>query len=285
MRERVKRIGAAAVVAVGAFTVFAAEDVKTLHSQAKAALKAGQVREAVKIAQQIAEADPNNAEHHFLAGMIFMQAREHTLALKAFEKAAALDPRLDAATDRIGDARLKLGDITGAIEAFDAYLKRNPAFAPEHWRRGIALYYAGRYADGAAQFELHRTVNPEDVENSVWHYLCNVKAQGKEKALKELIPVKKDARVPMAQVLELFAGRRKPEEVIAAAEASGLQGARLTSARFYAHLYVALHYESENDPEKTRYHLREAVQKYVVPDYMWDVAKVHLKRLEDASRK
>ena len=27
----------------------------------------------------------------------------------------------------------------------------------------------------AGQFELHQRVNPQDVENAVWHYLCKVK--------------------------------------------------------------------------------------------------------------
>ena len=43
--------------------------------------------------------------------------------------------------------------------------------AADFWQRGIALYYAGRYQDCREQFESHRTVNPDDVENAAWHFL------------------------------------------------------------------------------------------------------------------
>ena len=81
-------------------------------------------------------------------------------------------------------------------------------------------------------------MNPEDVENSAWHYLCNARANTPKKAREDLIPVTKDTRVPMKEVLELFAGKLKPQDVIDAAEKAKLKGERLKSARFYAHLYV-----------------------------------------------
>ena len=138
------------------------------------------------------------------------------------------------------------------------------------------MYYAGRFEDGKKQFELHRTVNPEDVENAAWHYLCNARATSPKKAREELIPVGKDARVPMKEVLRLFAGKLDPEDVIDAAEQRGLAGEKLTEARFYAHLYVALYYESEGDRPRTLEHLAVAVERYKIGHYMWDVGNAHL---------
>ncbi len=43
-----------------------------------------------------------------------------------------------------------------------------PGAEPELWQRGLALYYTERFADGQKQFELHKTVNPNDVENRAW---------------------------------------------------------------------------------------------------------------------
>src|SRR5262249_21287739 len=125
--------------------------------------------------------------------------------------------------DRRGDAYLKSGKFKEAIADYDKFLELNPKFAPDHWRRGIALYYAGRFKEGTEQFELHRKVNPEDVENSAWHYLCNARANTPKKAREDLIPVKDDARVPMKQVLELFAGKIKPEDVLNAAETATVE--------------------------------------------------------------
>src|SRR5262245_8155216 len=57
-----------------------------------------------------------------------------------------------------------------------------PADAPPCCQPGIPLYYAGRYRDCRAQFESHRTVNPNDVENAAWHSLCVARAETPAKA-------------------------------------------------------------------------------------------------------
>src|SRR5688572_14783931 len=64
------------------------------------------------------------------------------------------------------------GRVAESAAGFDELVKLAPASAPQLWQRGIALYYAGRYKDCRTQFESHRTVNPNDVENAVWHFLC-----------------------------------------------------------------------------------------------------------------
>ena len=194
---------------------------------------------------------------------------------------AQADPLKEAqAADKRGDALLKEGKWKEAIAEFDKFLEAYPKFAPEHWRRGIALYYAGRYEDGVKQFETHKTVNPQDVENAVWHYLCNVKVVGAKKAQAELIDVTKDSRVPMAEIQKLFAGKMKPEDVLAASEKTDAKTAAGVSARFYGHLYVALWYEAEGKADKVKEHLKKAVEDYKVTDYMWAVGNAHLKGLK-----
>ena len=84
----------------------------------------------------------------------------------------------------------------------------------------------------------------------------------------------------MKQVLELFAGKLKPQDVLDAAERAKLKDEELKEARFYAHLYVALYYESEGDAKKCLEHMTEAAEKYKIGHYMWDVAAVHLKLLK-----
>ena len=93
-------------------------------------------------------------------------------------------------------------------------------------------------------------------------------------------PVSKDARVPMKEVRDLFAGKAKPAAVLAAAEKVPADTDRGTEARFYAHLYLALYYESEGDAKKVVEHLTPAVRKYKIGHYMWDVASVHLAKLK-----
>src|SRR5688572_17440572 len=103
------------------------------------------------------------------------------------------------------------GRIVESVAGFDHVAKLAPDSAAELWQRGIALYYAGRYSDCRAQFEQHRTVNPNDVENAAWHFLCVARAETPEKAKAALLPVGPDSRVPMAEIYEMFRDRTTPE--------------------------------------------------------------------------
>ena len=210
-------------------------------------------------------------------GMILLNDRENEKAVATFTELLKTDPEWVKAYDRRGDAYLKLGKFKEAVVDFDTFLKAEPKFAPEHWRRGIALYYLDRFEDGVKQFETHKTVNPQDVENAVWHYLCNVHVVGKDKAKAALIDVTQDTRVPMAEIQKLYAGKMTPAQVLAVAEKSDANAARGTEARFYAHLYLALWCESEKDVKKRTEHLTLAVEKYKIGHYMWDVGNAHLK--------
>jgi lipoprotein NlpI len=257
------------------------KEVAKLADEIEAAMKAGKYAEAIPLAKKAAELDPKNPAFPYALGSAALKVRRNEEAVKAFTEVLKLEPKFAPAHDRRGDAYLKSGKFKEAVADFDKYLEANPGDARNHWRRGLALYYAGRYKDGAAQVDAADEKAREDVENSAWHYLCNARATSPKKARAELIPVTKDARVPMKQVLELFAGKLKPRDVLDAAEKSGLKGEALKSARFYAHLYVALYHESEGDEKKCREHLKEAVEKYEIGDYMWDVAAVHLKALKE----
>ena len=233
---------------------------------------------SVLLALALTVADP--AQEAFLRGQTALDDRKNDLAVKEFTAALAADAKLARAHDRRGDAYLKLGQFKEAVADFDAFLAAEPRFAPEHWRRGIALYYAGRFADGVKQFDTHKTVNPEDVENAAWHYLCNAKVVGKDKARVGLIAVTKDRRVPMAEIQKLYAGKLKPKDVLAAADAIDAQTETGKEARFYANLYVGLWYEADGDTTKAKSHLTTAAEKYKIGHYMWDVGNAHVGSLK-----
>ena len=163
------------------------------------------------------------------------------------------------------------GRIAESAAGFDRLIEVSPSIAPQLWQRGITLYYAGRYADCRAQFELHRTVNPADVENAAWHFLCVARAESAAKARAALLPVGADARVPMRQIYDMFRGELEPEQVL---EAAGSQAA----AQFYAELYVGLYFEALADDSRALEHITAAgAERFaVVGGYMHTVAKVHL---------
>jgi lipoprotein NlpI len=171
------------------------------------------------------------------------------------------------------------GDIDGSVKLFDQLAKDNPDGAAELWQRGIALFYAKRYEDGAKQFELHKTVNPEDVENAAWHFLCVAKWKDVETARRALIPIKDDGRIPMMKVHDLYAGKATTEDVIAAVNADKPGEKTLRTRLFYAHLYIGLYYEATGDAAKAKEHI-SAAAKYDLDDYMCGVAKVHVKLMK-----
>jgi lipoprotein NlpI len=172
-------------------------------------------------------------------------------------------------------ADFRSGRVVESAAGFDNLAKLVPEISPELWQRGIALYYAGRYKDCRAQFESHRTVNPNDVENAAWHFLCVARLQSPEKARSALLPVGPDARVPMRQIYEMFRGALTPKEVLAAA---GSQ----PSAQFYARLYLGLYYEAlGNKPLALENIKAAAAERFAAAGgYMHTVARVHLAILD-----
>jgi lipoprotein NlpI len=163
------------------------------------------------------------------------------------------------------------GRIAESVAGFDEVVQLAPRSAAGLWQRGIALYYAGRYQDCRAQFEAHRTVNPNDVENAAWHFICVARAETPAAAKASLLPVGPDARVPMGQIYDMFRGALAPEAVLAAANGR-------PAGEFYAHLYVGLYLEAIGDKEGAFEHIAAAAaEKYgSVGGYMHAVAVVHL---------
>ena len=162
------------------------------------------------------------------------------------------------------------GRLNESLAGFDRVVALAPQAAPELWQRGIALYYAGRYQDCRRQFESHRTVNPNDVENPAWHFMCVAKAESPAKARAALLPVGPDQRSPMREIYEMFRGTMTPDAILALPNSQ-------PSARFFAELYVGLYYDSIGDRARATPHLRNAAdRKYATAGgYMHRVAELH----------
>jgi lipoprotein NlpI len=178
------------------------------------------------------------------------------------------------ATLNRAEADFENGRFAESAAAFDSLAKADPDQAPYLWQRGIALYYAGRYNDCRRQFESHRTVNPNDVENAAWHFLCVARAESPAKARAALLPVGPDARAPMREVYQMFRGTLTPEQVLSAA------GSR-PDAQFYGHLYLGLYFEALGMKDRALEHIKIAANDRFERDggYMHMVARVHLRSL------
>jgi lipoprotein NlpI len=251
----------------------------------RVALQQRQPEKALAAADKAITMDAKSSEAHFLRGLAHDALRRHADAVKDFNRVIELDPKAAVAYNYRGMAHFKLAHIAEAITDFDAFLQLQPDQTPRHWQRGIAYYYAGRFDEGRRQFEGYQRVDNNDVENAVWRYLCMARAVGVEQARKDLMKVGRDRRVPMMVVYELFAGRAKPDDVLAAVDEGKPVAEERKLRQFYADLYLGLYYEAIGDKKAAREYLTKAAGEPPSPNfYMWDVARVHVELLNKADK-
>jgi lipoprotein NlpI len=198
-----------------------------------------------------------------------------TLVLVTLISRAALgDDTLETAEDHVvnGMRLFRENKIAESIREFDKAASLDPRWAPRLWQRGISDYYAGEFKQGRQQFELHKRVNPHDVENATWHFICVARLEGVEAARKSLmvIDVSRDTRVPMRQIYRFYGGRGSQKEILDAAH-SELE-------LMYAHLYLGLYYEASGDEQAARKQMLKAAAAKLTNHYMHDVAKIHLQQ-------
>jgi tetratricopeptide (TPR) repeat protein len=141
-------------------------------------------------------------------------------------------------------------EVAESIESFDRVIELDRRRSPYMWQRGLSLYYAERHTEAMSQFEEDVAVNPNDTEESIWHWLAHVRllrAQGQhsEAAIAEaragLLKVGTDSRPVMRSAMELFAGRAydgDDDGAVAALDAAGglrTSDGRAQHDRFCAH--------------------------------------------------
>ena len=258
-------------------------DVTAQLRAADAALRAGKATNAIEITTKLLAADAKDFRALFLRGRAHEDSRNHTRALADYEACAKSNPKYPLVWQKRGELHFRLGNFKESVADFDKFLELIPDQAPHHWQRGISLYYAGRFDDGAKQFDSHKTVNPYDVENAVWHFLCVARASSAEKARASLIPIERDSRVPMMQIHALFAGKLTADDVLAAARIGS--SAAQDNQLFYAHLYLGIYFEAIGDAKKAREHIFKSATDFKSEHYMGDVARVHAQVLRKQAAK
>jgi len=109
--------------------------------------------------------------------------------------------------------------------------------------------------------------NGQDVEETVWRYLCQAQLHGAEAARAGLLAVRNDPRPVMSTVYALFAGTCDTEVLLTVA--------RDQRARFYSQLYAGLYYEAKREVARARHHITQAAAMQVLDDDMAWLAIVH----------
>lgn len=260
------------------------DTVEDYLKQAGRALMNKEAEKAVKLAEKAIAADPKDARGYLLRGVGQEMLRQHDKAIADFTRCLERDPKRAEAYNHRGSEQFILGHIKESLDDFDRFLELRPKEAPGHWKRGISLYYAGRYEAGRQQFKDGDKVFGNDVENAVWHFLCNAKVKGIDKARGEMLKIGKDNRVPMMKVNDLFLGKCKPADVMEEAKAGDVPAELRKQQLFYGHLYLGLYYDALGDKQKALEHMNLASDKYRL-GYMGDVAHVHAELLRKEGKK
>jgi len=209
---------------------------------------------------------------------------DHAQAIARLTEAIQAEPTRAIALYERGREHFRAGQVTEAVADFDKYVELQPRAENRQWERGIAFYYAGEFAKGAKQFADYQKFHDQDVENSVWRYLCVARTDGVERARAGLLPITSDPRIPMMEIYGLYQGKLKPEDVLAAATAEPPNRELLNQRLFYANLYIGLWHEAAGQAEEAKRNILEA-EKHKIGHYMWDVAHVHAERLRAKAAK
>jgi lipoprotein NlpI len=251
------------------------------HVSLVSAQQPADLEQSIKNASAQIEKDPTNPQAWLNRASLYIRADQSRPAVADLSKVIELAPGKSAVYQARGIEHFKLAEMKEAVADFDKFVDSNPDQDPYHWQRGIAYFYANEFEKGQKQFERHQTVNGNDVENAVWHFLCVARAKSFDEARRKLIPISGDSRVPMSEVHQLFAGKSTPEKVLNAAAEGSPAPEALQNRLFYANLYIGLFEEASGHPKESLEYIRKAVTQSERGDYMGIVARVHLKLREN----
>lgn len=235
------------------FALAADDSAETLAVQARVAASRGDSAKAVEFTTQAIAKDPQSD----IPYLFYLRGRE----------------------------QFRLGKIAESAADFDKYAELLPREKPKLWERGITLYYAGRFQEGADQFALYQKYLSNDVENAAWRFLCMAQAEGVDKAQAELLPIEGDGRVPMMTLHRFYRGKATEEEVLKEVDAGEVSETERAGRRFYAALYLGAYFEATGDEDKAKKYLAQAADENLqktaagaINSYMGDVARIHWKR-------
>ena len=202
-----------------------------------------------------------------------LNSGETDVAIKAADAMVRLSPDDTQTMQRAGDIYLRCGKAKWAVRLFDRLIESEPDAEPHLWQRGIALYFMNDHKTGVDQFVRHQKVNPNDVENAAWHFLCLSKLKSPGEAKRRVLDAPNDPRIPMEEVHAMLSSgdtKSVTERVKKTPEGSEAR----KSAEFYGNFYLGLYADALDEKEKAQSLMKKAA-KDAPRNYMGDIARVY----------
>jgi len=218
--------------------------------------------------------------------LVLGSASQDEKAIEELTKAIAREPKNVKLYSERGDLYFQSKNFTDALGDYQKMVEISPRLDVTHWRKGIALYYLGRWDESAKQFEKYQTIDDVDRENGLWRFLAMQKKVGMQKAREQMIQYKRADRPPLTDVYRMFQGELSVEDFTKRA----MELSEHSKERFYADLYLGLFFDCEGKPAKALEHLRAAENNRWAksstggPGWMWHIAPIHAAVVERESK-
>jgi TolB-like protein/DNA-binding winged helix-turn-helix (wHTH) protein/lipopolysaccharide biosynthesis regulator YciM len=198
---------------------------------------AGLVQKEVDAALRL---DPELAEAYAAWAVLLTEQWRTAEAIRALERALAINPNYGEAWLRLGAAFEYAGEPRKALEAYDQAALLDPLHTVMHVRRCLALQNLGRHADAEAACQRAFELQPE-IPNALWARGLNAYAQGDlvdavrhHREALERAPNRRDIRGELVMLyLDLGMTREASAEIVRLAETAEPLEAALATARLH----------------------------------------------------
>ena len=243
--------------------MFPKAEQEELFIQAIEAHEAGNRAVMEQLMERAVASDPANHFAYIKRAQLFDLIGDNAGAANDYTRALGLvgiDKQYADVFQLRGCSFFKLGNLTAAVSDWKTFLKLKSNKEADHWQICVAYALLGRYEDSRAQFEWHKTVNDEDMEVALWHFLCVARTAGLPQAREKLMAAKGEKRVPMAELHRLYQGTGSEAEVWLAVEDGFPDEVERTKREFYANYYLGLYREAEGRFEEAQQLINAAVE-------------------------
>jgi len=190
-------------------------DTRAALHQAASHHRAGRLREAEELYQQVLAAEPENAEALHSLGMLARQIGMPDVALELIRKALAANPGEPLYTGNLGNVYKDLGRLDEAETCYRQVLQAMPYSDVAHGNLGIVLQERGNLDEAVACYRRALELNPGYAEahyclGSAWQLRGRVREA--EDAFRQALKINPDYADALCNLGVVLQEQGKPEE-------------------------------------------------------------------------
>ena len=207
LRRKMRTLIGLLAIAACLFLIQASARVGFSRLLARSAL----IADSVPAADEAVRLSPSDPDAHRTRATVLTRHRQYAEAVKSLESATRLRSRDDVLWLELGNAREEVGDVSGALTAFDQAVRWAPHYAHTHWQRGNLLLRMGRTAEAFGELRTAAVANRSYLPTLIdlaWGI-----SREDSKAAEDLIGIKDDSE--RLALIRFLAKKRKGNEMTA----------------------------------------------------------------------